>query len=757
MPHDTAHSLLGGEYDLTLVSLSIVIAIFASFVSLELAGRIKTTTGNTRLTWLIGASTALGGGIWSMHFVAMLSFSMSIPITYEPFLTSASLLTAIGFTCAGMHIISQRGPTWPALLIAGTITGTGIAAMHYAGMAAMSMDARLEYDPALFISSVLIAIAASVAALWLSNAVANTAPQIGAALLMGFAIAGMHFTGMAAANFVPLESADPTLVSGFAREWLASSTASMTLLILSVGLYAASTDRRIAAKLEYESALLRVKEESGHHQLSLLQDAVDAMGDGFLLFNNDDRLIVENSTYRRLFNNNEESLGLNFEEIVRKAIAKGRFFPPSEIEPWIRARIQAHLNPLEDLLVHIGDRFVLVSERKTRSGGIVGIYTDVTRLKAAEVKAEKLAAVLNDANSRLRSLVDGSPLAIMSTDASGRILSWNSAAEATFGFSTAELLGQFAPLVPESDLPRFKENLKSVMSGGIIRNLVAWRRHKDGRLLEVEINIAPIFDAERQVIGTFGVFVDLTERRKAHRLEIEAEKLASIGQVVSGVAHEFNNLLGIVMGNLEVQSELIGSNPDAKELCDDALTAAARGAALVKGLIAYSQSQQFNPEAIDLTAALHNLEPLSKLASGGLIAVDFQLENGLWSVFADRKQMRVAIGNLATNARDAMPDGGRLVISCENETFDSDTASKLDLSAGAYVRIKVNDNGTGIPPDILPKVFEPFYTTKEVGGGVGLGLSEVQGFVKRAGGTIEITSELGRGTEVCIFLPAAQR
>jgi len=238
--------ILHGHYDPRLVALSCAIAVFASFASLNLAGRIRSSGGTARLAWLGGAAVALGGGIWSMHFVAMLSLSMPVTVSYEFWWTAASMLLAILAVAAGYALIAF-GSLQPArLLLAGLVTGVGVAVMHYSGMAAMIMRATISYDRTLFIASVLIAVTAAAAALWLSFRLQGLMMKLGASVIMGAAIAGMHFTGMAAATFQLCLTADPLVADGLDPRLLAVTIAGATFMILSLGLASALFDQRLA-------------------------------------------------------------------------------------------------------------------------------------------------------------------------------------------------------------------------------------------------------------------------------------------------------------------------------------------------------------------------------------------------------------------------------------------------------------------------------------------------------------------------------
>jgi PAS domain S-box-containing protein len=251
-----------GTYDPYLVALSFAVACLASYTALDLGGRITVTRRWARLAWLATAAIAMGGGIWSMHFIAMLAFVMPMPVSYDVGLTLLSLLVAIAVTGFGFFMIGTRRATTLQLVLSGVLMGIGIVSMHYTGMAAMRMPADLRYDPGLVALSVLIAVGASIAALWLAFRTTVTWQRALAAAIMGSAISGMHYTGMAAATFIAHPGMDETRgVSSLAQTDLALWVATVTFVILLLALVASAFDRQITKHAEREAALLRESEE----------------------------------------------------------------------------------------------------------------------------------------------------------------------------------------------------------------------------------------------------------------------------------------------------------------------------------------------------------------------------------------------------------------------------------------------------------------------------------------------------------------
>ena len=245
--------------------------------------------------------------------------------------------------------------------------------------------------------------------------------------------------------------------------------------------------------------------------------------------------------------------------------------------------------------------------------------------------------------------------------------------------------------------------------------------------------------------------VQIAERRQVEAALQQAQKMEVIGQMTGGVAHDFNNLLTAVLGNLELATRR-GKDDNIRRYLDGATQAAHRGAKITSQLLAFSRTQRLQSEPIDLNAIVTAMGDLLFRTIGAIVRIETILEKSLWRATADPSQIESVILNLAVNARDAMPNGGRLTIATANVPHD-DTGKPAELSPGDYVSVWVSDTGTGMTEEVLKKAFEPFFTTKPVGSGTGLGLSQVYGIAKQTGGTVAIDTQVGKGTKVSVYLP----
>jgi PAS domain S-box-containing protein len=387
---------------------------------------------------------------------------------------------------------------------------------------------------------------------------------------------------------------------------------------------------------------------------------------------------------------------------------------------------------------------------------------------------EKTAAeALRKSEQQFRLLVQGvKDYAIYMIDPDGRITSWNIGAQNIKGYRAEDIIGQnFSCFYTQgdrnSDLPA--RALRQAEHEGKYEE-EGWRVRKDGSRFWASVVIDPIRDETGKLVGFAKVTKDITEQRKAKELLEEArnrlfqaQKMEAVGQLTGGVAHDFNNLLTIMLGNLDTAQRytrsLTGDVADQlTRVIGNARTGAQRAAALTQRLLAFSRRQPLSPKPLDVNKFVAGAVDFLQRSLGETVHVEAVGGGGLWSIEADPNELEAALLNLALNARDAMPDGGKLTIETSNAFLDEDYCRQNpEVAPGQYVLISVSDTGIGMTKDIVDRAFEPFFTTKTVGQGTGLGLSQVYGFVKQSGGHIKIYSEPGHGTAIKIYLPRLMR
>jgi PAS domain S-box-containing protein len=383
--------------------------------------------------------------------------------------------------------------------------------------------------------------------------------------------------------------------------------------------------------------------------------------------------------------------------------------------------------------------------------GLLGICRDITDRKRAEEE-------IRQSQQKLRMHIDHTPLAVVEWDFGFRVVSWNASAERIFGFTREEALGQHASFIVPA---QFREHADQTW-----RELLAQQGGtrstddnltKNGRTISCEWYNTPLIDDSGRVLGVASLVQDVTERVALEEQLRQSQKMEAVGRLAGGVAHDFNNLLTVILGYTQILSDGL----PAGRLADSAAqikAAAERAAGITRQLLAFSRKQVLSPRIIDLNDIMLNLDSLLRRLIGEDIEVLTVAASDLGSVKADPGQIEQVIMNLALNARDAMPGGGKLTIETANaELDDAYVRDHHPVQPGHYVMLAVSDTGEGISPEVQTRIFEPFFTTKEVGKGTGLGLATVYGIIKQSGGYIWVYSEPGRGTTFKIYIPRVEQ
>jgi PAS domain S-box-containing protein len=328
-----------------------------------------------------------------------------------------------------------------------------------------------------------------------------------------------------------------------------------------------------------------------------------------------------------------------------------------------------------------------------------------------------------------------------------------------FGMDSASLIGKRRVDVavgPQAEPQKWRAHIAQLERHEPFRNFEYDHRDAAGRVRHVSVNGRPAFAADGRFLGYRGTATDLTKQHEAEERLRQSQKMDAIGQLTGGVAHDFNNVLTVITGTIELLQEGLADKPELAaiaQLIDDAAT---RGASITSQLLTFARRQPLEPREIEINALVLETAKLLRPTLGEHVEIETVLAADAWCALADPSQLSAAIVNLAVNGRDAMRGGGKLTIETANVTFDEAAASAdSDIQPGQFVMIAVRDTGHGIPAEIRDRVFEPFFTTKGIGRGTGLGLSMVYGFAKQTGGTVKIDSEEGRGTSVKLYLPRA--
>jgi PAS domain S-box-containing protein len=410
-----------------------------------------------------------------------------------------------------------------------------------------------------------------------------------------------------------------------------------------------------------------------------------------------------------------------------------------------------------------GSRFwayVVIDPIRDDSGQVIGfakITRDLTERKAAE-------QVLHRSEEQFRLLVQGvSDYAIYLLDLEGKVTNWNLGAQRIKGYFANEIVGQHFSLfytdgdraagVPQAALETASRDGRFEKEG--------WRVRKDGSRFWAHVIIDAIRDDDGTTIGYAKITRDITQRKKAEEeleraraFSLQAQKLEAIGQLTGGIAHDFNNLLMAILGSLELLRKRLPDDSKSIALLENAAQGAQRGTTLTKRMLAFARNYELNKEAIDIPTLVHGMKDLVERSIGPSFNIETRFPLSLNLVEADANQLELALLNLSLNARDAMADGGDIVLAAREENIPAGHRSGLE--AGRYIRLSVTDTGEGMDQETLLRATEPFFTTKGVGKGTGLGLSMVHGFAEQSGGRFILHSQKGEGTTAELLLPVAK-
>ncbi len=492
----------------------------------------------------------------------------------------------------------------------------------------------------------------------------------------------------------------------------------------------------------------------------VLQNTIDNMVDPVLVADARGMVILTNPASRAMFG------ALTGTSVLNTTRAFDRFTPDgkplaADKAPLLRASLGETIENFEFIVQPIGSgrrSYLIANGRPLLSDngdvqGAVMVYHDITQKKKAE-------EALRRSEQMARAIVDTALDAFVQIDALATITEWSPHAELMFGWKRTDAIGRnvFQLLIPPDQLEQrtgefaqFAATLGRDTSGFRVE-IEAVRR--DGTPIPIEVAMTALYRDGSFVINAF--LRDLTEKIAFEEQLRQSQKMESIGQLTGGIAHDFNNMLTVITGTIDIISDGVADQPHLAAIARLISEAADRGAELTRLLLAFARKQPLRPDETDVNGLVAGLQSLLRPTLGEQIEVETVLADDVWPIYVDRGQLESALVNLAVNARDAMPNGGKLTLETCNIIVDQEFARRLgNVDVGAYVMIAITDSGCGIPEAIRGKVFDPFFTTKEIGKGTGLGLSMVYGFIKQSGGHITLYSEEGAGTTFRLYLPRA--
>jgi PAS domain S-box-containing protein len=390
-----------------------------------------------------------------------------------------------------------------------------------------------------------------------------------------------------------------------------------------------------------------------------------------------------------------------------------------------------------------------ISPIRSADGKIIGASKNARDIS----DSKRTQKALNQEIEERRRIFETSQDLILVTDTAGNLVQVSPSSVTVLGYQPEEMIGRSAvDFIHPDDLDSTRAEMRAARRGLQMRNFETRYVHKDGQA----VTLTWMGTWSEPVRRHFFVGRDLTEKHAAEARIRQAEKMEAIGQLTGGIAHDFNNILTVVTGTVGILAEAVADQPQLVAITKMIDEAADRGADLTRHLLAFARKQPLQPREVDVNSLVLETVKLLRPTLGEQIQIAPLLSQDAWTALVDPSQLSTAILNLALNARDAMPAGGKLVFETNNIYLDEGYASMHnEVAAGNYVMVAVGDTGSGIPASDLERVFDPFFTTKEIGKGTGLGLSMVFGFVKQSNGHIKIYSEEGHGTTVKVYLPRA--
>ena len=539
-----------------------------------------------------------------------------------------------------------------------------------------------------------------------------------------------------------------------------------------------------------------------HLYRQMVGGALELFDQGVTVFDAGLRLIAWNRRFVDMLEFPAELLvaGTHYERFVRYNVARGEYGEYDDcagtadaacVEALVAARMAAarRFHPHHTRWVRPNGRVLeLRGQPLPDDAGFVTFYADITdqqqrqdeidrqkaeleahiqrrtaeltaanaELTAAIERNREITVALRYSEGRLRQITDAIPAHIAYFDKTWTYRYANRRYAEWFGWTSETIVDQPIPTVIGARLfDQVAEPVRRALGGEEVSYEYVLAA-ADGSERHARSTLVPDFSPAGEVLGCFVHGVDITEQRRTQSALAQAQKMEAIGQLTGGLAHDFNNMLTVVAGNLNELRAARAGDAVVAEYADPALLAANRGAALIRRLLAFARQQPLSPRAVEVDELIHGLTRLLRRSLPENIAIYTAADTPQPVALADPHQLESALLNLALNARDAMPNGGELRIHAGIETLGEVAAADLELAPGPYVQISVGDNGQGMDGSTLARVFEPFFTTKKASGGTGLGMAMVYGFIKQSGGGVRIRSRQACGTTVALLLPCAQ-
>ena len=719
------------HYDAVFVILSVIVAMLASFAALDLAGRVRSKSGAARLGWIAGGAVVMGVAISGMHYTAMAAArfapSHAVSRSVNFILASdelggavvVSAILIIALALIGAVIDRKAQARW-------AVTRELTAQTVQLGKSELQYRLLFDHNPN---------------PMWVYAATTQEFLAVNAAAVAGYGYTRQEFLSMTM-DQIRVDSADlchkrkdGTLieVAVTSQELVFDGGEACLTLALDV------TDRKRA-----EEAL----RQSEQRTRLIINTALDAV----ITMDSAGRITEWNSQAERLFGwSREEILGKHMADTIipaayRERHARGlKKFLESGEGPVLNRRIE--ITALQRDGVEIPVELAISPAKLGTEWTFSAFIRDLSEQKNA-------AEALRRGEKRYHQLFEDMPIGLYRSTPDGFLIDANPAMISMLGYSDrASLLATPASMlyVDPADRARWSDEMSRT---GVVRDFEVKLRRADGAVIWARDTTLAQFDSAGRVTLYEGVIEDITDRRSLEAQLNHASKMEAVGRLAGGVAHDFNNVLTVIMSYAAMLTDSIGSNDPNREDVQAITSAAERARGLTRQLLAFSRKQVLQPRVININAVISDLESMLRRLIGEDIELLTSLDPLIGRINADPGQLEQVLMNLVVNARDAMPDGGRLSIRTSNSALSTELAmGALHAGDGDYVMLAVSDTGLGMTREVQQRLFDPFFTTKEQGRGTGLGLSTVYGIIKQSGGEIYVYSEIGAGTTFKVYFP----
>ncbi len=505
-------------------------------------------------------------------------------------------------------------------------------------------------------------------------------------------------------------------------------------------------------------------------RLQALQAALDFVDQGFTLYGLDLRLVAWNMSFLRLLDFPPEMayVGAPFESFIRFNAERGDY-GPGTVQSLVDERIRAarEFTPHEFERSRPNGCVLRIRGVPVPAHGFVTLYSDVSAEKTAqrqirehnallESRVAERTAELRLSEAKLRLITDSIPALIGYFDAQRVYRYLNRAYQSWYGLDPANPRAASArEYLGAATYAGIRPNVLRAMAGEAV-SFEYEATVVGGRTVIARTTLIPEIAADGSVAGCFELTFDVTDQKRTQEMLVQAQKMEALGQLTGGLAHDFNNILTVVIGNLNALSDARPGDAAVAEFVEPAVDAARRGAELIKALLSFSRQQPLEAQAVDVAPLIASVGRLVRRSLPESLRLDIDAGAApLWA-WIDSHQLQNALLNLILNARDATQSRGTVRVHACASALDQTAAAELQVQAGAYIRIEVIDDGSGMDPKTLARVFEPFFTTKKAGLGTGLGMAMVYGFIKQSDGAISVASQVGQGTTVTLWLPASE-